>query len=99
MSLQEDITTVAGISNVGRRWNSSCQHQGREKEQKGYEYWLLRLMPREELIPTTVWGGKRGRVSPVIALWYSMDVASNNLQKSVEMLWVHSKRRILLFLL
>lgn len=56
-------------------------------------------MPREELIHATVWGRKRGRMSLVIALWYSVDVASSNLQKSMEMLWVHSKRRVLLFLL
>lgn len=40
-----------------------------------------------------------GRASMVIALWHGGDVSSDNLQKSMEMLWVRSKRRVLLFLL
>lgn len=35
----------------------------------------------------------------VIALWHGGDVSSDNLQKSMEMFWVRSKRRVLLFLL
>lgn len=40
-----------------------------------------------------------GRASMVIALWHGGDVSSDNLQKSMEMFWVRSKRRVLLFLL